>query len=438
MADITLFLANSLNQILASIPLSILGNFSTDAVKMIFTSFYEHGNIEDLEDTFFQSFIKALEIHQSKYDMVARSETEKLKSIAIRKRKEFLLALNSFDFGADYQIIDRLNENQIRQLVSQKIIEVFKEDIPEEKLDLVTAITRDTCRFYRDAFFQKISQEQQLWIVFRESLNIKYIADLIKEIQPQIPTREEFESIRSHIIKHEVTPENVPELKQKYLDYLERKFSSIELTGVSPRVRGQDISFELEEIFIPFNIEGNEETNSIFRVLSSDRSKYSDFFRKDELLIDDKIKLLKILEKFSKIILLGDPGGGKTTLLKYITCQMCKFQRKNQFLPSYLPIFLRISEYAQTLKLNPSKRLLDFLTQDYDKQFRSLFQWAFNNCQVLLLLDGLDEVLDTSQRLKVVEEVQDIVARMPENRYIITSRIVGYDSARIGKKFKSP
>ena len=134
--------------------------------------------------------------------------------------------------------------------------------------------------------------------------------------------------------------------------------------------------------------------------------------------------------------MLGDPGGGKTTLLKFIAYQIADFQKQDKFLPFYIPIFLRISEYAQVLKGNPSKHLLDFLINDYDKQFSPLFNWAFENCQVLLLLDGLDEVLDVSQRIRVVEEVQDIVARMPENRYVLTSRIIGYDRAQIGREFK--
>lgn len=435
LVDIATFLASPLNQLLVAVPLSIIGNLSTDAIKLFSSFLVEQKKLEDLEEVLFQSFLKALEIHQSRYDFVARNETQKLKKIAIIKKAEFLLALKCFESSEDYQVPAKLDDEYIRQVFTEKIIKVFKENIPEEKLDLVKAITRDTCLFYREAFFQEVSQKQQLWMVFRESLKIESISNLIKNIQQNIITREEFETLRAYIVKHESTPENIQELKRRYLDYLERKFSSIELTGVSPRVRGQDISFDLEEIFIPFNIEGDEITKNTFTISRNDLSKYTDLFKKDESL-SDKIELLKSLERFSQIVLLGEPGGGKTTLLKYITYQMCKFQRQDKYLPSYVPIFLRISEYAQVLKSNPSKRLLDYLLNDYDKDFAILFRWAFENCQVLLLLDGLDEVLDASQRLKVVEQVQDIVARMPENRYIVTSRIIGYDRARVGNSFK--
>lgn len=429
-------LANPLNQILLFIPLSIIGKFSTDTIKTLFNSLKKQEKLKDLEEIFFSSFLKSIDIHKYRYNSVPIAERIKLSDLASNRKSEFIKAIKTFVPNEGFHVSAKLDEDKMRQLLIQKIIEVFKEYIPKENLELVKAITRDTTLFYREAFFQEISQEQHLWIIFKENLKITSIVDLIKQIQQQIPTREEFEVIRNFIVINEVIPEDIQKLKQRYLNYLERKFSSIELTGVSPRVHGQDISFELEEIFIPFNIGDNDSAKNTLTVIQEDRSKYAVLFKENEPLVDDKIKLLQNLTKFSQIVLLGDPGGGKTTLLKYITYQMCKFQRQNTFLPFYLPVFLRISEYAHVIKSNPSKRLVDFLLYDYDKQFANLFQWAFENRQVLLLLDGLDEVLDTSQRIRIVEQVQDIVARMPENRYIVTSRIIGYDSARISNNFK--
>ena len=135
------------------------------------------------------------------------------------------------------------------------------------------------------------------------------------------------------------------------------------------------------------------------------------------------------------VVILGDPGGGKSTLLKYIARQVSRFHEASELLPFYIPIFLRVSEYARTLTASSRKHLLDYLCYDYDRQYSALFEWAFENCRALLLLDGLDEVLDTTQRIQVVEEVHDIVDRMPENRYVITSRIVGYNEARLGHHF---
>ena len=150
---------------------------------------------------------------------------------------------------------------------------------------------------------------------------------------------------------------------------------------------------------------------------------------------EKRAQFFEQLERSSRIVLLGDPGCGKSTVLKYITIQVCKYHFSNRFLPFYVPIFLKVSEYAKVLKSDSKKNLLDFIYGEYDRQYAQLFSWAFENRQALLILDGLDEVIDTPQRIKVVDEVQDIVCRMPENRYIITSRIIGYNEARFGKGF---
>ena len=242
--DISTFLSDPLNQALLSIPLSIVGNFSTDAVKNIYARLHEKERMERLEDTLFTSFLKALEIHQTRYDIVAKKQSKRLQNLAQDKKREFLHALRSFEGLEGYAVPARLDDQHVQQMFINAFIQVFEPNISDKHLDLIKAIVRDTCIFYRDAFFQEVSQEQQLWIIFRESFKIDSIVEFIKDIQQRLPSREEFELIRFHLLSTETTPEDMDNLKRRYLDYLERKFSSIELTGVSPRVHGQDIAFD--------------------------------------------------------------------------------------------------------------------------------------------------------------------------------------------------
>jgi predicted NACHT family NTPase len=57
--------------------------------------------------------------------------------------------------------------------------------------------------------------------------------------------------------------------------------------------------------------------------------------------------------------------------------------------------------------------------------------------EVLLLVDGLDEILDTKTRIMFCEELQRITYRYPQTPIIVTSRIVGYREMpfRLGKNF---
>lgn len=426
--ELTHFLSNPINQVIIGIPLSVIGNLTTDSLKIFWSTFNDKSRIEKLENLLYLSFLKALDIHQYRYDSVAKEINKKIKEIIKNNKSDFLNSLKSNKLN-DYVLPARFDDAGIQNTFKDAFINYFKEYISDNQKDLVEAIIQDTCIIYKDSFFENISQEQQIWLIFKESFKIDEIVELIKKLETNVPTREQFESIRKYILEKETTSDEIEKLKSDYFDYIERKFASIELKGVSPRVHGQDISFNLDEIFIPLKMKDNDKTK-ITTFNNSYQNKFRSLFEKSEPLLNEKIELLHNLEKYPRIVLLSDPGGGKSTLLKYIARQICKYHKTNKLLPFYVPIFLRISEYAKILKLNPSKHLLDFLFNDYDKQYKDLFSWAFQNCQALLLMDGLDEVLNVSQRIKVVEEVQDLIARMPENRYIITSRIIGYDEAR--------
>jgi predicted NACHT family NTPase len=44
----------------------------------------------------------------------------------------------------------------------------------------------------------------------------------------------------------------------------------------------------------------------------------------------------------------------------------------------------------------------------------------------LVLLDGLDEVLDETRHVQAVEEIERLVADYPENYYVVTCRVAGW------------
>ena len=51
--------------------------------------------------------------------------------------------------------------------------------------------------------------------------------------------------------------------------------------------------------------------------------------------------------------------------------------------------------------------------------------------RLLLLFDGLDEISDASLRMQIVRQVEMFTQSYPTNRFIITSRIVGYTEAPV-------
>src|SRR5215471_8600879 len=55
----------------------------------------------------------------------------------------------------------------------------------------------------------------------------------------------------------------------------------------------------------------------------------------------------------------------------------------------------------------------------------------------LVLLDGLDEIVDADDRRGIVQRIEDFIRRHDNhaNSFVITSRIAGYRSAPLGAPF---
>lgn len=147
--------------------------------------------------------------------------------------------------------------------------------------------------------------------------------------------------------------------------------------------------------------------------------------------------LLELLRQHPGLIILGDPGAGKTTFLKWLALHLALGRGAELNLPHRLPILLPLSAYANALAREkiPLER---FIARYYEQErgivsdLGAMLTEALAAGNALLLLDGLDEVHQLGQRQDVVNRVVDFftVQRRRGNKFILTSRIVGYPEVR--------
>lgn len=132
---------------------------------------------------------------------------------------------------------------------------------------------------------------------------------------------------------------------------------------------------------------------------------------------------LEAIEKFSKLMILGKPGAGKTTFLKHLAIQCIggKFQGDR------VPVFITLKDFAETtgqpslwdyidrvvlMPFDPSptpprrgEGLSDspFPTREGGRGVRSFIPILeiLTEGRTLILLDGLDEVRDTDSSRKL-------------------------------------
>jgi len=146
--------------------------------------------------------------------------------------------------------------------------------------------------------------------------------------------------------------------------------------------------------------------------------------------------ILDLMKTHDGLIVLGDPGSGKSTFLKFLALVLATGQGESLGLQGRLPILLPLAAYANALA-EGEIRLDRFLVRYYEQRgvdvpLGEVLERAFQSGSVLFLLDGLDEVRDTSLRNTVVERVRDCYTthRAAGNKFVITSRIVGYREVR--------
>ena len=258
MSFVSELLKSPFYELLISIPLCVFGNLTTDFVKKIAKNVMSQDKMSSLEELFFNSFLKALELHHKRHDSVAKKITSDVMSTLKSQKQDFIFLLKKSEIESAVMGDFSQGEEIAKRLVDESLLKLLGDKFDQDQAGLVRAIMKDTCSYYREAFFNEITSDQQLWLVFKESCKIESIREIVCELQKNLPNRDEFECIRNYILSKEITPQKIEELKTEYLSYLERKYSSVELKGVSPRVQGQDISFKLDDIFIPLEISSKE------------------------------------------------------------------------------------------------------------------------------------------------------------------------------------
>jgi|GEM_PF-641144 len=172
---------------------------------------------------------------------------------------------------------------------------------------------------------------------------------------------------------------------------------------------------------------------------------------KEKSIIASREDFHTVLAKNPRLIILGDPGSGKSTLLRYLMLTLAssssdfisEFPQLGSDIFNMIPLYIPIGSYAEswnTIKIE-ERSLKDFLSKhlrmSYLDAYISTVESQLEQGQVLILLDGLDEIPDASFRMQIVRQIEIFTQSYPQNRYIVTSRIVGYKDAPLAAEYQA-
>ena len=232
---------------------------------------------------------------------------------------------------------------------------------------------------------------------------------------------------------------------ERYLTAIKEQNSYLDIRGMGAQVTER---MELAQVYTRLLVSTPDREAASLR--RTGRGKPKDTERDDiegALRTESHRELRDVLADHPHAVLIGDPGSGKTTFLRYVAQNLARaqlgeaeaLQRIGLAEPAF-PIFARLAEVARFLTEHPDTscgpdapehlyRYLQHLLAGYpyglpqDYLRRRVLQ---GGC--LLLLDGLDEVPGEAMRRRLARIIEAVViaGKAVANRHLITCRTRAY------------
>jgi NACHT domain len=266
----------------------------------------------------------------------------------------------------------------------------------------------------------------------------------------------------------QLTKEEIAQQVVGYLLWLQARTKSIELRGIERAGGAPVVLLPLETAYVPLRARSMPRVGDAQRAMvvhgrpSRSRRDRADDAEHDEREAD--IALNEVLGLGKRLVITGGPGSGKTTVLLHMAWALASSLLTGQPDPAQsrlgltlapselpLPIFVPLASFARyrrNLVGNAPARertLAHFISHhliskqaDFDLPTDFFVQLLKDGRDVLLLLDGLDEVANENERAEVRQSVEDLVSGRGAMRVVVTCRTVAYRSGRtaLGADFR--
>ena len=144
-----------------------------------------------------------------------------------------------------------------------------------------------------------------------------------------------------------------------------------------------------------------------------------------------QVDIQELAGKIHRTVLLGDPGGGKTTAAQVILQQHATDAGRP------VPFLVTLREYASAE--SPERSVLHYIEHKLETFYQCsppphFLESILLSGAALVIFDGLDELMDTSRRSEISAIIENFCSEYPLTRVLVTSRVIGYDQARLDER----
>ena len=254
---------------------------------------------------------------------------------------------------------------------------------------------------------------------------------------------------RTHVENQYAAPQakvDAGPLRRAYLNRVLEKSAILTLSGIDRKTAGDaDARLELTSVY------------TALLTLSADQKEHEPHKRLEQ---EKLLSATAMLDRHSRLVLLGDPGSGKSTFVNFTAACMAgellahetvNLDRLTAPLPDnngndvkerqpwglgpLLPVKVILRDFVAGLPGETAaaslEHLWEYIAEDLKsvklEDFAPLLEEELRGQGGLLLLDGLDEVPEPNhRRAQIIAMVEDLASTLPKCRLLVTSRTYAY------------
>lgn len=215
------------------------------------------------------------------------------------------------------------------------------------------------------------------------------------------------------VTKHKIEIQDILDFENTYLRQVENRHSYI-----SPPHFNDAQKLPIDDVFV----------NPTFIPLYNKNEGHP-----TELNIDD------YLSNAYRSVVLGNPGGGKSTLSLKLCHDLTEHYSKRILAGrQVLPILVVLRDYGAEKK-DCKCSILQFIETMVNSKYQikppnGAFEYLLLNGRAVVIFDGLDELIETEYRQQISDDIESFCNLYPSVPVLVTSREVGYRQAPLDEK----
>ncbi len=303
-------------------------------------------------------------------------------------------------------VVGRMGERSLQ--ASQKGIQLAKQALTSKRLrqkDLMGFVCQS--RQPISKFFTGKSVDREIFVGICERLDLKWqeIAELPKYAESEPDEQNQHNSIGINAL--------VQEVREMVKPLIQERCGTMRVLDMNQPIGLKDI---YTNVNILEKITGRRR-KEIAELLQECNAGDFERFGLSRI-TEERVPGLDAVEKYTKLMILGKPGAGKTTFLKYVAIQC----NRGDFQAERIPIFITLKDFAEAKNQPSLLRYLALQFSNYSRVVDTQLTNLLRNGKVLFLLDGLDEVKEEDSS-RVLKQLCLFSEEFHDNHFIVTCRI---------------